>query len=217
MYSISTFYFTFYLFAFCALTLLVERQEGHPACKKLSDGVLVWLSVWSEMHMAQRIPLPLTVSCFSKIQIGFTFLVPAYPGSPGQRAIKRVCVCYLGGCVHPPATGLPTHTRWSCAVREARVHERLTPVTPRRYLCSESARRINWTELTCNKSTQLKLNSTTRTRHGPDRTRTDFFCGEIPLGPCGSGRVRVVEFSSYPTTCADFVRVRSVSGRCSGI
>ena len=35
----------------------------------------------------------------------------------------------------------------------------------------------------------------TRTRHGPDRTRTDFFCGETPLGPCGSGRVRVVEFS----------------------
>jgi len=38
-------------------------------------------------------PLPLTVSCFSKIQIGFTFLVPAHLGSPGQRAIKRVCVC----------------------------------------------------------------------------------------------------------------------------
>ena len=38
-------------------------------------------------------PLPLTVSCFSKVQIGFTFLVPAYPGSPGQRAVKRVCVC----------------------------------------------------------------------------------------------------------------------------
>ena len=37
--------------------------------------------------------LPLTVSCFSKIQIGFTFLVPAHPGSPGQRAVKRVCVC----------------------------------------------------------------------------------------------------------------------------
>ena len=37
--------------------------------------------------------LPLTVSCFSKIQIGFTFLVPAHPGSPGQRAIKCVCVC----------------------------------------------------------------------------------------------------------------------------
>ena len=37
-------------------------------------------------------PLPLAVSCFSKIQIGFTFLVPAHPGSPGQRAVKRVCV-----------------------------------------------------------------------------------------------------------------------------
>jgi len=46
------------------------------------------------LHMAQLMPLPLTVSCFSKIQIGFTFLVPAYPGSPVKRAIKRcVCVC----------------------------------------------------------------------------------------------------------------------------
>ena len=43
--------------------------------------------------MAQRIPLPLTVSCFSKTQIGFTFLVLAHLGSPGQRAVKRVCVC----------------------------------------------------------------------------------------------------------------------------
>jgi len=40
-------------------------------------------------------PLPLTVSCFSKIQIGFTFLVLAYTGSPGKRAVKRVCVCVL--------------------------------------------------------------------------------------------------------------------------
>jgi len=45
--------------------------------------------------MAQLMPLPLTVSCFSKIQIGFTFLVLAHPGSPGQRAIKRVYVCVL--------------------------------------------------------------------------------------------------------------------------
>jgi len=43
--------------------------------------------------MAQLMPLPLTVSCFSKIEIGFTFLVPAHPGSRGQRAVKRVCVC----------------------------------------------------------------------------------------------------------------------------
>ena len=40
-----------------------------------------------------------TVSCFSKIQIGFTFLVPAHPGSPGKRAVKRVCVC-VRACVY---------------------------------------------------------------------------------------------------------------------
>ena len=45
------------------------------------------------MHMAQLIPLPLTDSCFSKMQIGFTFLVLAHLGSPGQMAVKRVCVC----------------------------------------------------------------------------------------------------------------------------
>jgi len=50
--------------------LLVGHQEGHLACKKLSGGVLAWLSVWSKV---QLMPLPLTVSCFSKIQIGLTF------------------------------------------------------------------------------------------------------------------------------------------------
>jgi len=49
----------------------------------------------ADLHMAQLMPLPLTVSCFSKIQIGFSFLVPAHPGSPGQRAVKRVYVCML--------------------------------------------------------------------------------------------------------------------------
>jgi len=79
------FYFTYD----SALTMLVGRQEGHPACKKTE-----WLSVWSEVaqHMAQLMPLPLTVSCFSKIQIDFTFLVPVHLGSPGQRAVKRVYV-----------------------------------------------------------------------------------------------------------------------------
>ena len=47
----------------------------------------------ADLHVTQQMPLPLTVSCFSKIQIGFTFLVPAHPGSPGKRAVKRVCVC----------------------------------------------------------------------------------------------------------------------------
>ena len=56
-------------------------------------GVVICLEQGTYLHMVQLMPLPLTVSCFSKIQIGFTFLVPAHPGSPGQRAVKRVCVC----------------------------------------------------------------------------------------------------------------------------
>jgi len=55
-------------------------------------GVVVCLEQGADLHMAQLMPLPLTVSCFSKIQIGFTFLIPAHLGSPGKRAIKRVCV-----------------------------------------------------------------------------------------------------------------------------
>ena len=45
------------------------------------------------MHMAQLMPLPLTISRSSKIQIGFTFVVAVHLGSPGQRAVKLVCVC----------------------------------------------------------------------------------------------------------------------------
>jgi len=47
------------------------------------------------LHLAQLMPLPLTVSCFSKIQIGSTFLVPAHLGSLGKRAVKWVYVCVL--------------------------------------------------------------------------------------------------------------------------
>ena len=46
----------------------------------------------ADLHIAQPMPLPLTVSCFSKTKTGFTFLVPAHLGSPRQRAVKRVCV-----------------------------------------------------------------------------------------------------------------------------
>jgi len=41
---------SYYGSAFSALTLLVGRQEGHPACKKLSGGVMAWLSVWSQVQ-----------------------------------------------------------------------------------------------------------------------------------------------------------------------
>jgi len=76
------------------LTLLVGRQEGHPACKKTKrwgTGMVVRLERGADLHMAQLMPLPLTVSCFSKIQIGFTFLVPA-------RAIL-VIFCCLYHCI----------------------------------------------------------------------------------------------------------------------
>jgi len=82
--------------AFSALTLLVGRQEGHPACKKTEwwgAVTVICLELDADLRMAQLIPLPLTVSCFSKIQIGFTFLVPADPCSSGKRAVKWVCVC----------------------------------------------------------------------------------------------------------------------------
>ena len=59
--------------AFSALMLLVGQLEGHPTCKKLSGGVVAWLSVWSEMR-------------------GFTFLVLAHLVSPGKRLLN-VCVC----------------------------------------------------------------------------------------------------------------------------
>ena len=56
--------------------------------------MVICLEQGADLHMVQLMPLPLlTVSCFSKIQVGFTFLVPAHPSSPGQRAVKRVCVC----------------------------------------------------------------------------------------------------------------------------
>ena len=84
----------------------------HVSCMLVSfvriseQGVWCWwvVSCWHgylsgarcRLACAQLMPLPLTVSCFSKIQIGFTFLVPAHPGSPGHRAVKRVCVCDVG-------------------------------------------------------------------------------------------------------------------------
>ena len=55
--------------------------------------MVICLERGADLHMAQLMPVPLTVSCSSKIQIGFTFLVPAHPGRPGQRAVKRMCVC----------------------------------------------------------------------------------------------------------------------------
>ena len=82
------------IIAFSALMLLVGWQEGHPACKKLSGGVVAWLSVWSEM---QTCIWPSWCHChsLSLASVKSRLVLPFWywlPGSPGQRAIKRMCV-----------------------------------------------------------------------------------------------------------------------------
>jgi len=71
--------------------LLVGWQEGHPPVKTewLGAGMVVCLERGADL---QLMPLPLTVFCFSKIKIGFTFLVLAHPGSPGKSAVRQVYV-----------------------------------------------------------------------------------------------------------------------------
>jgi len=67
-------------------------RKGIWPVKKLSGGagMVICLERRADLHIAQLMPLPLTVSCFSEIQIGFTFLVPAHLCSPGQMAVKQV-------------------------------------------------------------------------------------------------------------------------------
>jgi len=83
--------------AFSALMLLVGRQEGHPACKKLSGGVagvVICVERCGDLHMAQLMPLPLTVSCFSKIQIGLPFWYRLTRVVPDKGPLNEcVCVC----------------------------------------------------------------------------------------------------------------------------
>jgi len=82
--------------AFSAAVRWLGSRKGIRPVKKTerwSTGVVICLERGADLHMAQLMPLPLTVSCSYKIQIGFTFVVPAHLGSPGQRAVKRVCVC----------------------------------------------------------------------------------------------------------------------------
>ena len=55
--------------------------------------MVICLELGADLHMAQLMPLPHTISCFSKIQIGMAFLVPGHLGSPQKKAAKRVCVC----------------------------------------------------------------------------------------------------------------------------
>ena len=80
--------------AFSALTLLVGRQEGHPACK--NSGGVICLERSANLHMAQMMPLPLTVSCFSKIQIVFYCAMLCISGTSHGPVSVSVClsVCH---------------------------------------------------------------------------------------------------------------------------
>ena len=77
--------------------------------------MVIYLEQGADLHIDQLMPLPLTVSCFSKIQIGFTFLVLAHPGSPRQRVVKWVCVCVCvvtGKLCNPSLTfAIPEHIK----------------------------------------------------------------------------------------------------------
>jgi len=86
-------------YTFSALTLLVGRQEGHLACKKTEwwgAGVVICLEWVADLHMVQLMPVPLTVSCFSKIQIDFTFWYQLTRVIPDKGPLNRcVCVCVI--------------------------------------------------------------------------------------------------------------------------
>jgi len=80
------------------VTILMQSQLRFFSFSVLHEwwvaGVVICLERGADLHMAQLMPLPLTISCFSKIQIGFTFLVPAHTGSPGKGPLDGcVCVC----------------------------------------------------------------------------------------------------------------------------
>ena len=77
-------------------------------------GVVVCLERDADLHMGQRMPLPLNVSCFSKIQIGFTILVPAHLGSPRQRA---VCVVVSVPLVTWKLFSSNYNQKWCCLMK----------------------------------------------------------------------------------------------------
>jgi len=85
--------------AFSALTLLVGRQEGHPACKKTEwwgAGVVICLELGADLHMAQLMPLPLTVSCFSKSRLVLPFWYRLTRVVPEKGPLNGcVCVCVI--------------------------------------------------------------------------------------------------------------------------
>ena len=80
-------------YTFSASKLLVGHQEEHLACK---NWVMIICLEWgaNDLHMVQLMPLSPIISFFNKIQNGFTFLVPAYPGCPKKRLLNGCCCCF---------------------------------------------------------------------------------------------------------------------------
>ena len=79
--------------------------------------MVICLERGADLHMAKLMPLPHTVSCFSKIQIGFTFLVPAHLGSPGKGLLNGcVCVLEMCGISGIEAFLLQSQFRWGCHI-----------------------------------------------------------------------------------------------------
>jgi len=110
------------IIAFSALALLVGLQEGHPACKNrvVGTGVVVCLERGADLHMAQLmpLPLPLTVSCFSKIYIDLPFWYRLTWVVPGKGPLNG-CVCdYHRSCASKQRSSLAStvfHTRSNAA------------------------------------------------------------------------------------------------------
>ena len=136
--------------------------------------MVVCLERDADLHMAQLMPLPLTVSCFSKVQTGFTFLVPAHPGSPGQRAVKRVCV-------YSKITRIPINAGCLYNLNDViQSHE-----------CTPPRHRHNKTVCMCPDNSRLSPTETVKSEHvnsyrptdtaTPDATQTGLFCRVWPV------------------------------------
>jgi len=80
-----------------ALTLLVGRQEGHPAGRNLSGRVLAWLSVLSAVQTVCLWPSWCHCHSLSLASVKSRLVLPFWYRLtwvvPDEKAVKRVCVC----------------------------------------------------------------------------------------------------------------------------
>ena len=129
--------------AFSALTLLVGRQEGHPACKKnewWGAGVVICLERGADLHMAQLMPLPLTVSRFGKIHIGLPFwywLTRVVLDKGPLNVCVNVCVAHA-------RYSLNFTTGWEMPPKIASSLKVICPPTSNLVRCTNPSRQSKW-------------------------------------------------------------------------